>query len=78
MINREFKENSVIKHFKGKEYIFICKAFHSETGETFAVYRATYGDKRTYVRPYDMFISKVDKNKYPDCKQEYRFEVVEV
>jgi hypothetical protein len=28
------------------------------------------------VRPYDMFISKVDKEKYPDVKQEYRFEEI--
>ena len=40
------------------------------------VYEALYGDFRLYVRPYDMFMGKVDRDKYPDIKQEYRFEVV--
>ena len=30
--------------------------------------------KEVWVRPYDMFNSKVDKEKYPSVKQEYRFE----
>ena len=39
------------------------------------VYRALYDDFKIYVRPYDLFVSKVDKNKYPDINQEYRFEL---
>lgn len=39
------------------------------------VYRALYGDARLWCRPYDMFLEKVDRAKYPNAKQEYRFEL---
>lgn len=64
------------KHFKGKIYMILAIATHSETNEKFVVYQALYGDKKVYVRPYDMFISKVDKSKYPNVKQLYRFELI--
>lgn len=73
---REIKPNTKLMHFKGKEYMFLFKAEHTETGEQFAIYQALYGENKIYARPYEMFISEVDKVKYPDVKQKYRFEEI--
>ncbi len=52
---------------------------HSETKEKYVIYRGLYGDtEKLYLRPYDMFLSKVDKEKYPNVKQEYRFELQKI
>ena len=68
----------IYKHFKGDLYLVEDIVLHSETKEKLVLYRALYGRGLRYVRPYEMFASKVDKIKYPTIEQEYRFQLQEL
>ena len=82
------KPGDVVKHFKREliknpedsaEYMYVILDFaeHTETKEKLVIYKALYAPFKICARPYDMFMSEVDKVKYPDIKQLYRFEKFE-
>lgn len=71
------RHNEVWRHFKDKLlYRIVTIAQHTETGEQMVVYQAMYGEEGYYVRPLDMFMSEVDREKYPDVETKWRFEKV--
>jgi hypothetical protein len=64
------------KHFKGKLVRLLNVAKYSEDAtKLFAIYDC--GPNGIYARPLDMFLSEVDRNKYPNVTQKYRFELLE-
>lgn len=52
-------------------------AVHSETEELMVVYKTFENTHMVWVRPLEMFLSEVDKKKYPDVQQKFRFELLE-
>ncbi len=69
----EVKVHGIYKHYHGDLYIVESIGYHSETLEKYVVYRALYDDAKVWVRPYDLFVSEVNKN-----GQKYRFELQSV
>lgn len=63
----------VYRHYKGDYYIVENIATHSETDEKMVIYRTLYGEGNLFVRPYDMFVEKINKG-----NQEYRFQLQEI
>ena len=59
---REIKIGKKYRHFKGREYLILHVAKHSETLENFVVYQALYGERGIWVRPLEMFLGQKEVN----------------
>lgn len=87
VIRRDIQIGDIVQHFKREwvsadtsEYLYKVLAFasHTETGENLVIYQGLYAPFKTCARPYAMFMSEVDQEKYPDIRQRYRFEKVQL
>lgn len=86
-LERDICAGDIVQHFKREwvsadtsEYLYkvLAIAQHTETGERLVIYQALYAPFKVCARPYAMFMSEVDREKYPDIRQKYRFEKVKV
>ena len=70
------KRGEIYRHFKGNLYEIVIIARESETLEEKVVYKSVETDS-AYVRSLSMFMEPVNRDKYPNVEQTYRFELVE-
>ena len=84
-LEHDIHVGDIVQHFKREwvsadtsEYLYkvLAVAHHTENGEKLMIYQALYAPFKICARPYDMFMSEVDREKYPDIKQKYRFEKI--
>ena len=89
MTEKQLVPGTVVRHFKRvmlteeqrastTQYLYeiLGVAQHTETGERLVIYRALYGEGKICARPLEMFLSRTDRQKYPQAEQEFRFEPV--
>ena len=72
------RPQEIYRHFKGNIYQIITLARHSEDGTKMVVYQQLYAPYEVYVRPLEMFMSRIDTRKYPNERQVYRFEKLDI
>lgn len=74
---RNLYNHALYRHYKGNLYYVIGEAFHSETYEMMVIYHALYGDNEMFVRPLEMFLSRVEEDVENPTGQKYRFELAQ-
>ena len=75
MLERKIEIGKIYRHFKGTYHKVIALAKDSETLEEKVIYNHLETGE-LWIRDKSEFLSEVDKNKYPNINQKYRFELV--
>lgn len=82
-LNRTFHPGDIVRNFKretvtdgSQRYLYRVVGFakHTETDEDLVVYQALYPPFGMWARPRSMFEGLVDRDKYPNATQRWRFE----
>lgn len=85
--DRDIRPGDIVQHFKREkvaadtsEYLYkvLAVAEHTESGENLVVYQGLYRPFKVYARPYEMFMGETDRERYPDIRQKYRFEKINI
>ena len=71
---QELVIGGIYRHFKGHIYKVLCVGRDASTLEEVVVYQNVEKEEDIWVRGKEEFLSLVDKEKYPEIKQKYRFE----
>lgn len=67
--------HGVYRHFKGGLYVLEEIAYDADTQGRVVLYRALYGEHRLWARSFEDFFAELDRAKYPQAQQKYRFEL---
>lgn len=75
ILKRKNPESGEIwRHFKNRYYRILGVAKHTETNEPLVIYkRYEFNKPDIYARPLEMFMSPIDKEKYPHSPDLFRF-----